>query len=38
MKQEENLYKSIQKLKKHKTLHSINVEDATMKICAIMGI
>ena len=37
-KQLENLHKSIQKLKKHKTLHNINVEDATMKICSIMGI
>jgi len=34
----ESLHKSIQKLKKHKTLHNINVEDATMKICSIMGI
>jgi len=38
MKQDESLQKSMQKLKKHKTLHSINVDDATMKICSIMGI
>jgi len=38
MKQDESLHKSIQKLKKHKKLHSLNVEDATMKICSILGI
>jgi len=37
-KQLASLHKSMQKLKKHEKLYSINVEDATMKICSILGI
>jgi len=31
-------HKCMQKLKKYEKLYSLNVDDATMKICAIMGI
>jgi len=37
-KQLENLHKCMQKQKKHEKLYSLNVEDAIMKICSIMGI
>ena len=37
-KQLESLHKSMQKLKKHEKLHSLNVEEETFRLCSRLGI
>jgi len=37
-KQLASLHKSMQKLKKHEKLYSLNVDEETLRLCSIMGI